>query len=37
MLPFHIRSRNTRVRTLAFDLADDLDAAGQQFVAAVLM
>jgi 5-methylcytosine-specific restriction enzyme subunit McrC len=37
MLPFHIRSRNTRVRTLAFDLAGDLDAAGQQFVAAVLM
>ncbi len=36
MLPFNIRSRTTRVRTLAFDLSGDLDAAGQKFVTQVL-
>jgi 5-methylcytosine-specific restriction enzyme subunit McrC len=36
ILPFNIRSRSTRVRTLAFDLSGDLDAAGQKLVSKVL-
>ena len=32
ILPFNIRSRNTRVRTLAFDVSGDLDAAGRKFI-----
>ena len=36
MLPFNIRSRTTRVRTLAFDLGEDLDAAGQKLIGEVV-
>ena len=36
ILPFNIRSRTTRVRTLAFDLSSDLDAAGEQLVTGIL-
>ena len=36
ILPFHIQSRSTRVRTLAFDLGGDLDVAGRTFIDEVL-
>ena len=36
ILPFHIRSRSTRVRALAFGLAGDLDEGGQMLLQQLL-